>query len=69
MKETPIVICSRNESYLYDRWQNPAWKLGPGDHILRVVVEYERGREVRRFKLRNGGLSRDDVLLEALPER
>lgn len=55
-----------NESYLYDRWQNPGWKLGPGDYMLRVVVEYERGREIRRFKLRNGGLSRDDVLLEAL---
>jgi hypothetical protein len=53
-----------NESYLFPRWERPEWRLGPGDHRLRITLDYERGREVRHFVLRNVGTSRGDVLLE-----
>lgn len=52
-----------NESYLYDQWENPAWKLGPGSHRLRVQLLYERSSTPLYFRLQNRGISRNDVLL------
>ena len=56
-----------NESYLFPRWQNPAWLLGPGPHRLRVTLYYERGHEVWHFRLLNCGTCRGDTKLE--PEK
>lgn len=51
-----------NESYSYPpNWQNPGWRLGPGDHKLRITVYYERGHQTRNFILSNKGDSRDDL--------
>jgi len=40
-----------NESYLFPRWQNPAWRLETGTYRLRVTAYYERGRAVGDFEL------------------
>lgn len=56
-----------NESYLFPRWQNPAWRLNRGAHLIRVTVYYERGYAQRDFELRNDGLSRDDVHIRPWP--
>jgi hypothetical protein len=56
-----------NESYVFPRWQNPAWRLGPGRYRVRVTIFYERGRAQQDFELRNSGLSRDDVRLSPWP--
>jgi hypothetical protein len=52
-----------NESYVFPKWQNPAWHLPPGRYRLRVTVYYERSPEQRDFELRNNGPSRDDIHL------
>ena len=56
-----------NESYVFSRWQNPAWSLPRGRHRLRVTVYYERGRAQRDFWLHNEGDRRDDVRIKAQP--
>lgn len=53
-----------NESYLHPDWKNPKWKLGEGSHRLRLILYYQRGREIFHFRLRNLGTSRDDVVVE-----
>lgn len=53
-----------NESYVFPRWQNPAWSLTGGKHRLRVTVYYERGRAQRDFWLHNDGNRCDDVRIE-----
>ena len=63
-ERSPDCFLFSNESYFFPRWENPAWRLGPGDHRLRVTLDYERGREVRHFKLRNAGYGRSDLVLE-----
>lgn len=50
-----------NESYLFPRWQNPAWRLEIGTYRLRVTAYYERGRAVGDFELANLGTSLDGV--------
>lgn len=52
-----------NESYVFPKWQNPAWRLPPGRYRLRVTVLYDRGHAQREFELRNDGQSRNDVRL------
>lgn len=56
-----------NESYVFPRWQNPAWSLARGRHRLRVSVFYERERTQRDFWLHNNGGRREDVRIETLP--
>lgn len=51
-----------NESYLYERWQNPAWKIPRGTFRIRVTVYYER-RLQREFQLVNNGPALADVQL------
>jgi hypothetical protein len=53
-----------NESYLYPKWQNPAWRLSNGTYRLRVTLYYERGRTEADFRLRNIGDTRDGLSLE-----
>ena len=52
-----------NESYQFQRWQNPAWRLKTGTYRLRVTLFYERGRSQNDFELRNSGPGRDDLQL------
>jgi len=65
-----------NESYLFRKWQNPAWRLRNGTYRLRVTLYYERGRTEEDFELLNSGPSRNDFHLrhysnsrESLPEK
>jgi hypothetical protein len=55
-----------NDSYVFARWQNPAWRFGLGDYRLRVTLSSEVGRDTFEFRLRNVGSSRDDLHLEAI---
>lgn len=52
-----------NESYLFPRWQNPAWSLGVGTYRVRVTVYYERGRSQNDFEFRNLGPSCEDMYI------
>jgi hypothetical protein len=54
-----------NESYVFPRWQNPAWRLPRGTYRLLVTVYYERGRRQDVFELNNAGPRRDDVTVRA----
>ena len=62
----PNCFLFSNESYYYPGWANPEWKLGLGEHRLRLTVLYERGREVFYLTVRNSGPSRNDVALESI---
>jgi hypothetical protein len=53
-----------NESYLHNLWQHPDWALQEGEYRLRVTLYYERGREIRDFKLSNFGQGRSDIKLQ-----
>src|SRR5437773_263330 len=59
----PDCYIFTNESYLFPRWQNPSWRIPPGQYRLRVTVYYERGRAEKDFELSNEGPRRDDVHL------
>jgi hypothetical protein len=61
----PDCYIFTNESYLFSRWQNPAWRIPPGQYRLRVTVYYERGRAEKDFELSNEGPRREDVRLNA----
>lgn len=50
-----------NESYLYPRWQNPAWRLPPGTYRLRVAVLHEGGEQSAYFRPENSGSRLDDI--------
>lgn len=54
-----------NESYVFPRWSNPAWRLGLGRHHLRVAVDYELGRKQADFWIHNDGTNLDDVRIES----
>lgn len=62
----PDCYIFTNESYVFPKWQNPAWRLPAGRYRLRVTVLYDRGRTQKEFELRNDGLSRDDVRMVPL---
>lgn len=64
-ENSPDCHLFSNESYLYPRWENPSWKLGPGSHRLRISLLYERPAKPRYYWLHNKGMSRDDLTLEA----
>lgn len=53
-----------NESYLFQKWQNPAWRLGIGTYRVRINTYYERGRTQDDFELCNSGSSRDNIHLK-----
>ena len=57
-----------NESYLFPRWQNPAWRLGRGAYRVRVTVYYERGRSDDDFELINFGSRRHNLRLRRWPD-
>jgi hypothetical protein len=61
----PDCYIFTNESYLFPRWQNPSWRIPPGQYRLRVTVYYERGRAEKDFELSNEGPRREDVRLNA----
>lgn len=63
----PDCYIFTNESYVFPRWQNPAWRLVQGRYRVHVTVFYERGCAQRDFELRNGGPSRNDVRLSPWP--
>lgn len=50
-----------NESYLYRKWQNPAWKVPLGTFTVRLTVYYEHGPLQREFQLLNKGPALADV--------
>jgi hypothetical protein len=63
----PDCYIFTNESYVFPRWQNPAWRLEQGRYRVRVTVFYERGFAQQDFELRNGGSSRNDLRLSPWP--
>lgn len=65
----PDCYIFTNESYLFPRWQNPSWRIPPGQYRLRVTVYYERGRVEKDFGLSNEGPRRDDVRLDPWPSQ
>jgi hypothetical protein len=50
-----------NESYASERWSNPAWRLGLGEHRLRVAVAFELGGHAVEFLIENSGPRREDL--------
>jgi hypothetical protein len=60
---SPDCYIFSNESYIHNRWENPAWKLGPGSHRLRVQFYYERPSKPVYYRLHNNGTSRNDLAL------
>ena len=65
----PNCCIFTNESYMFPKWQNPAWCLPPGRYRVRVTVYYERGRTQKDFELRNDGPSGDEVRLLPWPAK
>jgi len=58
-----------NESYLYQMWQNPNWRLNNGTYKLKIILYYERGPKEFIFRLRNAGNTRNDLSLEIVDLR
>lgn len=52
-----------NESYSFQKGQNPDWRLGTGVYRIRLTVYYERGCLSEDFEFGNSGPSRDDVYI------
>ncbi len=60
----PDLHLFTNESYLFLRWSNPAWRLTGARSRVRIAVDYEEGRAQSDFWIYNRGGRRDDVALE-----
>lgn len=55
-----------NESYLYDQWKNPNWRIEKGEYFAIVKVFYEYGNVESFFELKNSGSNKTDFSIRRI---